>query len=87
MEVGLGPGNIVLDGDPAPPPRKGTAAPDLSVHICGQTAGWIKIPLGTKVVLDPPRKEAQHPTLFGPLCCGDRVPSAELLLLYVSSAV
>jgi len=23
MEVGLGPGDIVLDGDPAPPPRKG----------------------------------------------------------------
>jgi len=22
-EVGLGPGDIVLDGDPAPPPRKG----------------------------------------------------------------
>jgi len=23
MEVGLGPGHIVLDGDPAPPPPKG----------------------------------------------------------------
>ena len=23
MEVGLGPGDIVLDGDPAPPPPKG----------------------------------------------------------------
>jgi len=23
MEVGLGPGDIVLDGDPAPPPNKG----------------------------------------------------------------
>jgi len=23
MEVGLGPGDFVLDGDPAPPPRKG----------------------------------------------------------------
>jgi len=22
MEVGLGPGHIVLDGDPAPPPKK-----------------------------------------------------------------
>ena len=29
MEVGLSPGHIVLDGDPAPPPPKkgGTAAP------------------------------------------------------------
>ena len=25
MEVGLGPGHIVLDGDPAPPPQRGTA--------------------------------------------------------------
>jgi len=27
MEVGLSPGNIVLDGDPAPPKIRGTAAP------------------------------------------------------------
>jgi len=27
MEVGLGPGHIVLDGDPAPPPRKGHGSP------------------------------------------------------------
>jgi len=26
-DVGLGPGHIVLDGDPAPPTEKGTAAP------------------------------------------------------------
>ena len=26
MEVGLGPGHIVLDGDSAPPPRKGATA-------------------------------------------------------------
>ena len=24
VEVGFGPGHIVLDGDPAPPPQKGT---------------------------------------------------------------
>jgi len=29
MEVGLGPGYIVLDGDPAPPPPKGTASPQF----------------------------------------------------------
>ena len=29
MQVGLGPGNIVLGGDPAPPPLKGTAAPNF----------------------------------------------------------
>jgi len=27
MEVGLGPGDFVLDGDPAPPPQKGGGAP------------------------------------------------------------
>ena len=28
-EVGLGPGNIVLDGDPAPPPLKGHSPPNF----------------------------------------------------------
>ena len=27
MEVGLGPGDIVLDGNPAPPPKKGAQEP------------------------------------------------------------
>jgi len=29
MEVGLGPIHIVSDGDPAPPPLKGTASPNF----------------------------------------------------------
>jgi len=35
-------------------PKKGyPAAPDFSAHVyCSQTAGWIKMPLGTKVGLD-----------------------------------
>jgi len=55
MEVELGPGHIVLDGDPAPlPPRKRAAQPQFSAHVCcGETAGWIKMPLGTKVGLGP----------------------------------
>jgi len=28
-DVGLGPGDIVLDGDPDPPTERGTAAPPL----------------------------------------------------------
>jgi len=33
---GLSPGDTALDGDPAPPPRKG-AAPYFSAHVyCGQ---------------------------------------------------
>ena len=52
-QVGLGPGHIVLDGDPPPPPPKGHS-PQLSAHICcGQMAGWIKMPLGTEVDLGP----------------------------------
>jgi len=99
-KVGLGPGHIVLDEDPAPPPKKGAQPPifgpcllwpngwmdqdatwydsrpwsgqhcircgpsstpkghrpQISAHVrCGQTAGWIKTPLGTKVGLGPGR--------------------------------
>jgi len=47
MEVGLGPGHIVLDGDPALPPLKGHSSPQFSANVrCGQTAGWTKMPLG-----------------------------------------
>jgi len=57
VEVGLGQGNIVLDGDPAPPlPQKGSfcVPPQFSDHVCcGQMAGWIKMPLGTEVGLSP----------------------------------
>jgi len=49
-EVRLGPGHIVLDGNPAtsPPPIKiNTQQPHhFSAHdYCGQTAGWITMPL------------------------------------------
>jgi len=30
MHVGLGPGHIMLDGDPAPPPQKWSGAPNFS---------------------------------------------------------
>jgi len=54
-EVGLGPGNIVLHGDPAlAPPKGGTASPQFSAHVyCSQTAGWIKMPVGMEVGLGP----------------------------------
>jgi len=54
MQVDLGPGHTVLDGDPAPPPPKGYNPPQFSAHICcGQMAGWIKMPLSMEVVLGP----------------------------------
>jgi len=56
MEVGLGPGHIVLDGYPALSPQKLDTAPKFSAHVCcGQTAGWIKMPLGTMVGIGPGR--------------------------------
>jgi len=52
-EVGLGLRDIVIDGDPPPPPLKGTA-PQFSANVrCGQTAGWTKMPLGMEVGLGP----------------------------------
>ena len=77
MQVGRGPGHIVLDWDLAPPPPKGHS-PQFSPHICfGQMAGCIKMPLGMEVGLSPsdivldgdpaplPQKGAEPP-IFGP---------------------
>jgi len=52
-EVGLGPGDIVLDGSHLPKKIKcGTALPQFSAHVYyGQTAVCIRIPLGTEVDL------------------------------------
>jgi len=50
MEVSLGPGHIVLDGDPAPVPPKRVRAPNF---LLWPTAGWIKMPLGMEVGLGP----------------------------------
>jgi len=53
-EVGLGPGNFMLDGDPAPLSKKGAEPPKFSAHLyCGKTAGWINIVLGVEVGLSP----------------------------------
>ena len=55
MELGLGPGDFVLDGDRAPPSQKRVAEPPkFSAHIyCGQMAGWIKMCLGMMLGLGP----------------------------------
>jgi len=53
MQVGLGPGHILLDGTQVSS-TKGHSSPQFAAHICfGQIARWIKIPLGSKVGLDP----------------------------------
>ena len=54
LQVGIGPGDIVLDGDRAPAPPKRGQSPQFSAHVyCGQTDGWIKMPLGREVGLGP----------------------------------
>ena len=55
MELSLGPGDFVLDGDPAPLPKMGRRPPpQFSAHFCcDQTAGCIKMPIGMEVGLSP----------------------------------
>ena len=52
-EVDLGPGDIVLDGDPALLPAKGHNSQFSGRVCCGQMAGWIKMPLGRDTDLGP----------------------------------
>jgi len=77
MEVGLGPGPIVLDEEPAPLSKKGAEPRPISAHFYrGQTAGCMKMPLGMEVGLGPghivldvdpaPPKNWHSPPIFGP---------------------
>jgi len=86
MEVGLGPGHIVLDGDPASLPKKG-AEPSIqfSAHVyCGQN-GWMDEDAtlyGSRPRPSPasPTKGAQHPQFFSAdVYCGHGRPSQLLL--------
>ena len=81
-DVDLGSGDIVLDGDQLP---QGTQPLPISADVCcGQTAGWIKMPLGTAVGLGPRDIELDgdpapltnwhsSPPLFGYVYCGQMV--------------
>jgi len=51
MQVGLGPGHIVLDGNPAALP-KGAQPRNFLPTYC-QMAAWIMMPLGMEVGLGP----------------------------------
>ena len=53
MKVRLSQCDFMLDGDPAPSPKRGPS-PQFSAHVyCDQTAAWIKMQLGTEVGLGP----------------------------------
>ena len=79
MEVGLGPGDFVFDGDPATSRTEATRTTTqfLAYVYCGQTAGWMKASLGTEVDLGPDHivldgvpalreRGTAAPHLFGP---------------------
>ena len=54
MQIGLGPGHIVLDEDRAPLSPKGHSPSQFSAHICcGQMVVSIKMLLGMKLGLSP----------------------------------
>ena len=54
MDVGLSLGTLCYMETQSPIPKKGAEPPQFSVHVyCGQTAGWIKMPLGMTVGLSP----------------------------------
>ena len=97
IEVGLSPGDLVLDGDPAPSPKRGRS-PQFSAHVyCDQTAAWIKMPLGMEVGLNPgdfvfdgtqpslPKKGAETPPQFSAhVYCGQ---SAEWIKMALGTEV
>jgi len=52
MEVGLGPRRHCVRWEPSP--QKGAQQRHFLAHVyCGQTGGWIKMPLGTEAGLGP----------------------------------
>ena len=79
------------------PSIKGAHPQFLAYVCCGQTAGWIKIPLGTKVDFGPghivlhgdpaaslpPKEKGAQPPIFGPCLLWPRSPmSATAELLF-----
>ena len=82
MQVGLDPGHIVLDGDPAPLPQRGTAPTQFSAHICcGQMTAWINAtwygarpqPRGLCVRRDPAPLKFSARLLWSPYVIGQTI--------------
>jgi len=84
-EVGLGPGDIVLDGEPAPPRRDTAPRPSkFRPMSIGQTAGCISIPLGAEDGLGPDDIVLEggpaRPPIFGPYLLWPNGCPSQLLL-------
>jgi len=83
---------------PTPPPKRGHSPSLFDRVYCGQTAGWIKMPFGTELGLDPaghivldedpaPPKGAQPPTFGRCLLWPNGRPSQLLLSTYCLSTL
>ena len=80
-----------------PPPQKGDGAPQFSAYVCcGQTAGWVKMPLGMEVDLSPGHivldgvpalreRGTVAPIFSAHVYCGHSRPSQ--LLVWVSALI
>jgi len=53
MEVGISPGDFMLDGDPDLLPKKGAEPPQIFGLCLLWKNGWIKMALGTEAGLSP----------------------------------
>jgi len=81
-EVGVGPGQIVLDGNPAPPPKRGTAPPPIFGPCLLWPNGWLdqnttwyegrRRPRRHCVRWGPecPLQKGHRPQLSADVCCG-----------------
>jgi len=77
-EVGLGPGDIVLDGDSATQKR---IQPPFSAYVCcGQTAGWIKVPGHILLHGEPAPPKVAQPPISGPCLLWPQGRPSQLLL-------
>ena len=91
MQVGLGTGHIVLDGDPAPLPQR-SRAPIFGPYMLWQNGWMIKMPLGMEVglgrgdfVLDgdpasPPQNRGRSPQFLAHVCCGQTAVWIKMVL-------
>jgi len=92
VEVGLGLGDFVFDGEPATPRTEGTpTTSQFLAHVyCGQTAGWMKTLLDTEVDLGPGhivldgvpalrKRGTASPIFSAHVYCGHGCPSQVLL--------
>ena len=81
MEVGLGSGDFVFNGDPATSRKKCTPCTPtqfLAYVYCGQMAGWMNTPLGTEVDLG-----TGHIVLYVAPADRERGTAAPLFLVHV----